>query len=79
MDGFRQTVQPQITRAEHDIPETLKSENFAVKKVGIYNFMMTRCVFFWHLSNSSLHNTGLSTLEVYVYLNDNKCREKQSQ
>ena len=33
LDGFRQTVQPQAIRQEQEIQETLKTEQFAIRKV----------------------------------------------
>lgn len=33
LDGFRQTVQPQAIRQEQEIQETLKTEQFALRKV----------------------------------------------
>uniref|UniRef100_A0A1A9W965 Lethal giant larvae homologue 2 domain-containing protein n=1 Tax=Glossina brevipalpis TaxID=37001 RepID=A0A1A9W965_9MUSC len=38
LDGFRQTVQPQAIRQEHEIQETLKAENFAVRKTFRHGF-----------------------------------------
>lgn len=34
LDGFRQSVQPQVYRQEQEIPEHLKAEHFSLKRVN---------------------------------------------